>query len=394
MVEIIEKTELVYDPEDEYIPAPEPAPEPPKWQDGSYRIGIHTTIAGDIARSLDIAHKLGCNALQIFTTSPRMWPRPGRTRIADADARRFTARRAELGLGPVAVHANYLINLAATEPVARAGTIQVFRDEIVRAMSIGADYLIVHPGSARDGNMKRGIELVADSLRQAARGLKLGGLRILIESTAGMGNCIGSRFEELAAIIAGVPEVDLGVCLDTAHLFAAGFPIHTAEGLEQTLAHIERTVGLDRVMALHVNDSKTALGSRVDRHEQIGRGKIGSEALERVLRHPLLSPQRVAGRAFLLETPIVEPGDDRRNIATVWRLVGVSVEQVPDAVDGFSMLMRPSPAERSTPRRVHSKVDGRKRKAASGHPRKTKNSSSRRTARSNVKSRARKVRGH
>jgi deoxyribonuclease-4 len=364
MVEIIEKTELVYDPEDEYIPVPVPEPEAPKWLDGSYRIGIHTTIAGDIARSLDIAHRLGCNALQIFTTSPRMWPRPGRTRIADADAARFMARRAELGLGPVAVHANYLINLAATEPVARVRTIQVFRDEIVRAMSIGADFLIVHPGSARDGDMKRGTELVADALRQSARGLKLGNFRILVENTAGMGNAVGSRFEELAAILGGARELDLGVCLDTAHLFAAGFPIHTAKGLEQTLAHVDRTIGLDRVMVLHINDSKTAHGSRVDRHEHVGQGKIGSEAMARVLRHPLLSPQRVAGRAFLLETPIDAPGDDRRNIAAVWKLVGVAVEQVPDAEDGFSMLSK-ARAEGS-PRRVNSK-----RKAASKTIRKT-----------------------
>ena len=370
MVEIIEKTELVYDPEDEYVPVPEPEPEAPKWLDGSYRIGIHTTIAGDIARSLDIAHRLGCNALQIFTTSPRMWPRPGRTRIADADAARFISRRAELGLGPVAVHANYLINLAATEPVARVRTIQVFRDEIVRAMSIGADFLIVHPGSARDGDMKRGTELVADALRQSARGLKLGDFRILVENTAGMGNSIGSRFEELAAILAGARELDLGVCLDTAHLFAAGFSIHTAEGLEQTLAHVDRTIGLDRVKVLHINDSKTAHGSRVDRHEHIGRGKIGSEAMERVLRHPLLSPQRVAGRAFLLETPIDAPGDDRRNIAAVWKLLGVAVEQVPDAEDGFSMVTKARAVERMPARK--SKAEGPPRRVRSTRKAETK----------------------
>ena len=378
MVEIIEKTELVYDPEDEYVPVPEPEPEAPKWLDGSYRIGIHTTIAGDIARSLDIAHRLGCNALQIFTTSPRMWPRPGRTRIADADAARFISRRAELGLGPVAVHANYLINLAATEPVARVRTIQVFRDEIVRAMSIGADFLIVHPGSARDGDMKRGTELVADALRQSARGLKLGNFRILVENTAGMGNSIGSRFEELAAILAGARELDLGVCLDTAHLFAAGFPIHTAEGLEQTLAHVDRTIGLDRVMVLHINDSKTAHGSRVDRHEHIGRGKIGSEAMERVLRHPLLSPQRVAGRAFLLETPIDAPGDDRRNIAAVWKLVGVAVEQVPDAEDGFSMVTHA--VKKTAPRGVSVKAESRKRKEETRKPAQANKASTRRIA--------------
>lgn len=391
MAEIIEKMELVYDPEDEYIPAPEPEPEPAKWLDGSYRIGIHTTIAGDIARSLDIAHKLGCNALQIFTSSPRMWPRPGRTRIADADAARFIARRAELGLGPVAVHANYLINLAATEPVARVRTIQVFRDEIVRAMSIGADFLIVHPGSARDGNMARGAELVSDALRQAARGLKLGGLRILVENTAGMGNCIGSRFEELAAIIAGVPEVEIGVCLDTAHLYAAGFPIHTAEGLEQTLAQIDRTIGLDRVFVIHVNDSKTAHGSRVDRHEHVGHGKIGSDALARVLKHPLLSPQRVAGRAFLLETPIDTPGDDRRNVAAVWKLVGVAIEQVPDAEDGFSMIARSGGRKKPSAQRKAAKA-ARRASVVRGSVR-AKSRASARTSRSSSTQRRKARRG-
>src|ERR1700683_3815337 len=331
---------VVYDPEDEYRPEPEAPPPPPAWRDGSFRIGIHTTIAGDLAGSLDIAHKLGCNALQIFSTSPRMWPRPGRTRIPEADAARFLARRKELSLGPVAIHANYLINLASSDPVARVRTIQTFRDEIVRAMSLGADYLIVHPGSARDGNTMAATKVVAESLRQSARGINLGAMDILIENTAGMGNSLGANFEELAAILNGAPELDLGVCLDTAHLFQAGYPIHTEQGLEKTLQKVEQTIGLDRVMVLHVNDSKTSHGSRVDRHEHIGRGKIGLEALERLLRHPMLSPQRIAGRAFLLETPIDEPGDDRRNVAALWKLAGVNIEQVPDAQDGFSMVAR------------------------------------------------------
>jgi len=121
-------------------------------------------------------------------------------------------------------------------------------------------------------------------------------------------------------------------------LFEAGFPIHTAEGLEQTLARMELTFGLDRVFVIHVNDSKTPFGSRVDRHEHIGKGKIGLEAFERIMRHPLLSPERVAGRAFLLETPIDLPGDDRRNVAALWKLVGVAADQEPDAEDGFSMV--------------------------------------------------------
>jgi deoxyribonuclease-4 len=334
----IDSPGLVYDAEDEYRPEPEPIPPPAAWLDGSFRIGIHTSIAGDIANSLDIAKKLGCNAVQIFSSSPRMWPRPGRALIPEADAARFRSRRAELGLGPVAIHANYLINLAARDPVARVRAIQSFRDELRRGMSLGADFVIVHPGSARDGDIKRAASDVGEALRQSARGLKLGGLRILVENTAGMGNAVGSKFEELAAILEGAREIDAGVCIDTAHTFEAGYPIHTADGLEQTLQHLERTVQLDRVHILHVNDSKTKFGSRVDRHQHIGKGEIGLEAMERILRHPLLSPTRVPGRAFLLETPIDAPGDDRRNVAAVWKCVGVAAEQMPDAEDGFSMV--------------------------------------------------------
>ncbi len=358
---------VVYDPEDEYRPEPEAPAPPPAWRDGSFRIGIHTTIAGDIAGSLDIAHKLGCNALQIFSTSPRMWPRPGRTRIPEADAARFLARRKELSLGPVAIHANYLINLASSDPVARVRTIQTFRDEIVRAMSLGADYLIVHPGSAREGSTMAATKVVAESLRQSARGINLGAMDILIENTAGMGNSLGANFEELAAILNGAPELDLGVCLDTAHLFQAGYPIHTEQGLEETLQRVEQSIGLDRVMVLHVNDSKTLHGSRVDRHEHIGQGKIGLEALERLLRHPMLSPQRIAGRAFLLETPIDEPGDDRRNVAALWKLAGVNIEQVPDAQDGFSMVARVRKAAK-TAARVAKKAKHAAPRAAAKRP--------------------------
>jgi deoxyribonuclease-4 len=232
-----------------------------------------------------------------------------------------------------------LINLATTDPVGRVRTIQAFRDELLRGLSLGADYIVVHPGSARDGEEPSKVtHIVAEAIRQSARGLKMGNMRILLENTAGMGKAIGSKFEELAAIIKGAGEVDLGVCIDTAHLFEAGYPIHTPEGLEQTLARLELSVGLDRVFVIHVNDSKTPFGSRVDRHEHIGKGKIGLEAFERILRHPLLSPERVAGRAFLLETPIDLPGDDRRNVAALWKLVGIAADQEPDAEDGFSMV--------------------------------------------------------
>jgi deoxyribonuclease-4 len=341
MADPLDKTELAYDVSDEYRPEPEPIPEPPAWQDGSFRIGIHTSIAGDIAGALDIASKLGANALQIFSASPRMWPRGG-TRIADADAVRFRARRAELGLGPLVIHDNYLINLASPDRVMRTRSIQAFHDELVRAVSLGADFLVAHPGACMGSEKSEAISEIAQGIRQAARGMKLGDLRILVENTSGMGSAVGARFEEIKAILDETSDLPMGVCLDTAHTFEAGYEITTEEGLGRTIEAVERTVGLDRLYVLHVNDSKTPLGSRVDRHEHIGRGKIGLAAFRRILNHPRLGPglQGLAGRAFILETPIDRPGDDRRNVRALWELVGVDVKQAPGAVDGFSMVRK------------------------------------------------------
>lgn len=310
------RTELTFDAADEYRPEPTPPPEIPAWKDGSLRIGIHTSIAGDITASLDIAHRLGANALQIFSSSPRTWGH-GSSRIAQSDAARFCARRRELQLGPLVVHGNYLINLASPSPVLRTRSIQAFHQEIVRALALGADFLVIHPGSAQGASVESSIAAVAQGLKQAARGLQCGDLRILLENTAGQGSSLGSRFEELKAILEACSDLPLGVCVDTAHIFAAGWSIHTQEGLQVALADIDRTVGLDRVLVVHANDSKTPLGSRVDRHEHIGKGLIGLKAFGRILNHPLL-----AKCPFILETPIDRPGDDKRNVAVLWRLTG------------------------------------------------------------------------
>src|SRR5246127_364265 len=193
MAEPLDKTERTYDVSDEYRPEPEPIPELPAWQDGSFRIGIHTSIAGDIAGALDTASKLGANALQIFSASPRMWPRGG-TRIADADAARFRARRAELALGPLVIHDNYLINLASPDRVMRTRSIQAFHDELLRAVALGADYLVAHPGSGLGTEKEQAIAEIAQGMRHAAKGMDLGGLRILVENTSGMGSAVGARF--------------------------------------------------------------------------------------------------------------------------------------------------------------------------------------------------------
>ncbi len=310
---------LTFDAADEYRPEAPPPPEIPAWKNGSTRIGIHTSIAGDISGALEIAHRLGANALQIFSSSPRMWVR-GPSRISEADATRFRERRKVLGLGPLVIHDNYLINLASPNPVLRTRSVQAFHQEIVRALALGADFLVAHPGCCMESGAEAAVSTIANGLKQATRGLKLDDLQILLENTAGQGTAMGSRFEELRAVLDASRDLPLGVCLDTAHTFAAGWDIRTAAGLEITLQAIDRTVGLDRVPVVHVNDSKTQLGSRVDRHEHIGKGKIGLEAFDRILNHPLL-----AGRAFILETPIDQPGDDRRNVAALWKLTGVII---------------------------------------------------------------------
>jgi len=178
-----------FEPDDEYIPVPEPEPGPPAWMDGSLRIGIHTSISGSYLNALESAKKLGANALQIFSASPRMW-HAANVKIAGSDSRAFRTRREELGLGPVVIHANYLINLAATQPMLRTRSIQAFHEELVRARDLGADFVVVHPGSRGEVRTEQAISVIVESVKAAARRVPLGKMRILIENTAGMGAAV------------------------------------------------------------------------------------------------------------------------------------------------------------------------------------------------------------
>src|SRR5579862_3340157 len=193
MSETQHRTTLTFDAADEYRPEPPPVPETPAWKDGSLRIGIHTSIAGDVSGALDLAHGLGANALQIFSSSPRMWAR-GNSRVTEPEAARFRARRKELSLGPLVIHANYLINLASPNPALRTQSVQALHQELVRGMALGADFLVVHPGCRLESSVEAGVAAIAQSLKQAARGLTLGKLQILLENTAGQGSSMGSRF--------------------------------------------------------------------------------------------------------------------------------------------------------------------------------------------------------
>jgi deoxyribonuclease-4 len=270
------------------------------------RIGIHAPIAGGLHAALLKSRELGCDAVQIFSRNPRGWQaRP----LTDEEIERFRRVRAETAITPVAVHCNYLVNLAASNPDILAKSRVSFREEVLRAVSLGADYLVVHPGSAKGSCASEAIGVCAESIKIACDGIALGPFRILLENTAGQGECIGHRFEHLREIIACCRDLNLGVCFDTAHAFTAGYDFRDEDGLAATMEALERNVGTANVRAVHFNDSKADYNSRVDRHWHLGRGHIGSDALCRVARHPQL-----AQAAFLLETPQDETGDDARNL--------------------------------------------------------------------------------
>jgi len=276
-------------------------------------VGVHTSIAGGLAKAADRARKLGCETFQIFSANPRTW---ATTELDRNEISRFRESRARYQLSPLIVHDNYLINLASSDRRIREKSIAALRREIARTVALGAEYLVTHPGSPRRGEAGDGIRSCSEALCQAAKGTRFDGLKILIENTAGQGSALGASFEELAEIIQGVHgALPVGVCLDTAHCFEAGYPIHTASGLEATLAQLQSAVGLDKLYLIHANDSKTPLGSRADRHQHIGKGEIGAEAFGRILRHPALR-----ALPFICETPMDHPGADRRNLRMMRKL--------------------------------------------------------------------------
>jgi deoxyribonuclease-4 len=270
------------------------------------RIGFHAPIKGGLHESLIVAKETGCTAVQLFSRNPRGWMAKPLTKEA---VELFKKTRRATKLSPVLIHTNYLINLAAADDLLLEKSIASFREEVQRAITLGVDYLVLHPGSARGSCEADGIATCARSLKIATRGLALGRLRILLENTAGQGECIGHRFEHLRAIMDGCESLRLGVCVDTAHSFTAGHDIREEEGLEATIEIIRRTVGLRNVRAVHFNDSRAEYNSRVDRHWHIGEGHIGREALRRFAQHP-----KLAHAAFILETPYDDPRADLKNL--------------------------------------------------------------------------------
>lgn len=273
------------------------------------RIGFHAPIKGGLHNALVIAKEVGCDTVQLFSRNPRGWAAKP---LNSADVSLFRKTRRLTKLTPVIIHCNYLVNLAAADAILLEKSVLSFREELLRAETLGVDYLVVHPGSSRGACEADGIETTAASLRQACRGLRLKTVRILLENTAGQGECIGHRFEHLRKIMELCPQLGLGVCLDTAHAFTAGYDFRSAPGLDLMMKLLQKTVGIKNVRAVHFNDSRVPFNSRVDRHWHIGEGHIGLDSLRRVAQHP-----KLRHAAFVLETPYDDPRADLKNLQTL-----------------------------------------------------------------------------
>jgi deoxyribonuclease-4 len=280
-------------------------------------LGAHQSIAGGYYKAVETAHRLKCDCVQVFTKNNNQWRAK---ELTDEDVRLFKGKLKELGVSHPLAHDSYLINLASPDPVLWKKSVDSFVMEMFRADRLGIPYLVTHPGAHTTSSEEAGIAAVIralDETHRQTRGIKT---KCLLETTAGQGSCIGCKFEQLAAIIDGVQDPDrLGVCVDTCHIFAAGYPIGTEKDYKATMRALAMTVGLKLVRAFHVNDSLKPLGSRVDRHAHIGRGMIGKEAFRL-----LLNDKRFSKVPMYMETPKGEEKGknlDAINLRTLRRLI-------------------------------------------------------------------------
>lgn len=278
------------------------------------RIGIHLGTGGGVSSAVERAQEIGANTFQIFSSSPRMWRAP---KIPAEQIERMRSLRAKYDVGPLVIHASYLINLCSKTESVRKNSTAAFRGEVERALALGAEFLVLHPGSWNGLTRDEGLALAAQSITTAVDGLKMAGLQILIENTAGAQFSLGGSFEQVAELVERLkPVAPVAVCLDTCHTHVAGYDLVTEAGYEETVAQIDATVGLGAVRVWHCNDAKAERGSKLDRHENIGQGTMGLEPFRR-----LLNDARFAHCAFVAETPVDEPGDDERNVRVLKSLV-------------------------------------------------------------------------
>ena len=278
-------------------------------------LGAHMSIAGGIPKSLDRALDVGCNVLQIFVKNNNQWR--GRVML-DPEVREFRQRWAESPIHQVVAHDSYLINLASPKEELWERSIAAFLDEMDRCERLGLSHLVTHPGAHVGAGEAWGIDRIAAALKRILEKTASYRVKIALETTAGQGSTLGHRFQHLRDILAGCGSSEqVVVCMDTCHVFAAGYDIRTEEGYDSIMAEFDQIVGLDRLEVLHFNDSKRAFGSRVDRHEHIGQGHIGKAGFRWFLNDP-----RLGQVPKLLETPKENQGEaDRRNLKVLRSLL-------------------------------------------------------------------------
>jgi len=279
--------------------------------------GAHMSIAGGIELAFDRLEKVGGEALQIFTANQRQWKA---RKITPAEAERFRVRRKEAGDIPVASHNSYLINLASAKAEVAEKSQVALAGELARCALLGIEFVVMHPGAHLGSGVEKGIERIATGIDRAIEDSgQSNQVEILLETTAGQGSSLGGSFLELAAIIRQSRHPErLGVCLDTCHIFAAGYDIATPQGYRETMAEFDREIGLERLKFIHLNDSKGETGSRLDRHQHIGQGRIGLAGFA-----SLVNDLRLSAIPMVLETPKGEDlSFDRKNLATLKGLIG------------------------------------------------------------------------
>ena len=279
-------------------------------------LGVHVSGAGKIYETLDIAAGLGCQTMQIFARSPQRW-RDG-AKLDPADIAEFRARREKFKINPVFIHISYLINLASPDKRLYHSSIKAYIDDLLEAEKLGADYIVTHMGSHKETSEAAGIKRLVAALNQiieATKGMHAG---ILLENTSGSGSWIGYRFYHQQKIIAGLTNKKrVGLCLDTAHAYLAGYDISTKAGLDQLLDEIEEMVGIKELKLIHLNDAAGALGCHHDRHDHIGKGSIGLAGMKRIINHAKLK-----NIPMILETPKSNQDSDKENLKLVRKLGG------------------------------------------------------------------------
>jgi deoxyribonuclease-4 len=279
------------------------------------RFGVHTSISGGLHLSMERANALGCSTMQIFSHSPRGW---AVKEISHQDVSLFKSLRVKFDISPVYVHASYLINIATGNKLLKRKSIDLLAIEMDRADEIGADYVVLHTGSALSDDKKASMERAIGALNEIAK-TKKWKAGLLIENTAGERGDISSTIPEMSEILKGVKNSFVsGVCLDTCHAFAAGYDIRSGRGVRRIAGEIEKYIGFEKVKLIHLNDSKGANGSRVDRHEHIGFGQIGENGLNRFIHH-----QPLRNVPLILETPKKSESGDAMNLAKVRRMLNM-----------------------------------------------------------------------